>query len=156
MVTVRPFNTFGPRQSARAVIPTMIIQGLANCPVRLGSLSPTRDYTYVSDTAAGFILAGQADSAVGRVINLGSGRQISIGELAEMILRETGSGQEIIAEEKRVRPPKSEVRQLVADSTLARELLGWRARHSLEEGLRLTVEWFRENRERYRPGEYAV
>jgi dTDP-glucose 4,6-dehydratase len=156
VVTVRPFNVFGPRQSARAVIPAIIIQVLADGPVRLGSLSPARDYTYVEDTVAGFVLAVEADAAVGRVINLGSGQEVSVGGLAKMILQEIGGDREIVSDERRVRPPHSEVERLVANNRLAKELLGWEPQHSLEEGLRLTVEWVKDNMERYRPDVYAV
>ena len=156
VVTVRPFNAFGPRQSARAVIPTIIIQALEGSPVRLGSLHPTRDYTYVEDTADGFILAAGSDATAGRVINLGSGRETSIGDIAKMILKEVGGDLEIVTEQERKRPPESEVERLVADGRLAKELLGWQPARSFEEGLRLTVEWFRNNRERYRPDVYGV
>lgn len=156
VVTVRPFNVFGPRQSARAVIPTIIIQALEGSPVRLGNVHPTRDYTYVEDTADGFILAAGSDAAAGRVINLGSGRETSIGDIAKMILKEVGGDLEIVTGQERKRPPESEVERLVADSRLAKELIGWQPARSLEEGLRLTVEWFRNNRERYRPDVYGV
>ncbi len=156
VVTVRPFNTFGPRQSARAVIPTIITQALANHPIHLGNLSPTRDYTYVEDIVEGFVLAAQTGAAVGHVVNLGTGREISVGDLAKMILVEVGTDQEIVSEEERVRPQDSEVERLLADNGLAKKVLGWGPKCPLEEGLRLTVEWFKENMERYRPDVYGV
>jgi dTDP-glucose 4,6-dehydratase len=156
VVTVRPFNTFGPRQSARAVIPTIISQGLAGQKVRLGSLHPTRDLNFVSNTVEGFLLAGSSPGAVGRTINLGSGREISIGELAELIGKLLGSPISIETDPARLRPEGSEVERLLADSRLAAELLGWTPRISLEEGLSETIAWLRQHQERYRPGVYAV
>ncbi len=156
VVTVRPFNTFGPRQSARAVVPTIITQGLAGQKVKLGSLRPTRDLNFVANTVEGFMLAGASPAAVGHTINLGSGREISIGDLAQLIGQLLG--QTILAEtvSARVRPEGSEVERLLADSRLAHELLGWAPRVSLEDGLRQTIAWLRQNQERYRPGVYVV
>ncbi len=156
VVTVRPFNTFGPRQSARAVIPTIITQCLTGDVVRLGNLHPTRDLTYVSDTVEGFISAASTSAAIGRTINIGSGREISIGDLAKLIVRLIGRPINIESEEKRVRPAKSEVERLVADNTLARELLGWEPAVSLEEGLGRTIEWVQQHLRRYRPDVYAI
>jgi len=156
VVTIRPFNVFGPRQSSRAVIPTIIVQALAGKPVKLGNLSPTRDLTYVSDTVEAFMLAARSEQTLGKVVNVGSGSEISIGELAKLIVREIDKGLEIVTEEKRIRPQGSEVERLLADNRLAKELLGWRPKHSLEKGLRLTIEWFRKNQERYRHDVYAV
>ena len=156
VVTVRPFNTFGPRQSARAVIPTIITQCLTGERVRLGNLHPTRDMNYVANIVEGFMLAATALDAIGRTINLGSGREISIGDLAKLIVRLMDRPISIECEEQRVRPNKSEVEHLVADSTLARSLLGWEPTVSLEEGLKRTIEWIRKHIERYRPDEYTV
>lgn len=156
VVTVRPFNAFGPRQSARAVIPTIITQCLTGDVIRLGNLHPTRDLTYVSDTVEGFILAASTSAAIGRTINIGSGREISIGDLAKLVARLIGRPINIESEEKRVRPAKSEVARLVADNTLARELLGWEPTVSLEEGLKHTIEWIQQHLRRYRPDVYTI
>ena len=155
-VTVRPFNTYGPRQSARAIVPTIITQCLTEERVRLGSLHPTRDLTFVLDTVEGFIAAAASDRAVGRTVNLGTGREVSIGELARLIAELVEKPVEIEQEAQRVRPEHSEVERLLADATLAHELTGWAPRVSLEDGLRLTIEWMREHREHYRPTVYAV
>lgn len=156
VVTVRPFNTYGPRQSARAVIPTIVTQALADEPIRLGNIEPTRDLNYVADTVEGFIKAAESPKAVGEVINLGTGREISIRELVAAILKVLGKDLPIITEGERVRPEKSEVERLCADASKARELLGWEPKHTLEEGLARTIEWIRENNERYRRGVYTI
>ena len=156
VVTVRPFNTYGPRQSARAVIPTIITQALTRDAIRLGNLEPTRDLNYVTDTAEGFIRAAESPRAVGQVVNLGTGREISIGDLAALILRMMGRELPVICEEGRVRPDRSEVERLCADNRRALELLNWQPRVSLEEGLERTINWLQENNERYTPGVYAV
>jgi dTDP-glucose 4,6-dehydratase len=156
VVTVRPFNTFGPRQSARAVIPTIISQCLAGRPVRLGSLHPTRDLNYVSNTVDGFIAAAECEQAIGRTVNLGSGREISIGDLAALIAGLIGCPLRIEADEQRLRPKDSEVGRLLADNSLAWNLLQWEPRVSLEEGLKETIAWFRDHLEYYRPEVYAV
>ncbi len=163
VVTVRPFNTFGPRQSMRAVIPTIIAQ-LLTAPERLqlGNLEATRDFNYVDDTVDGFLAAGKAaDGVNGMVLNVGSGREISIGHLADRIGRmmpECG-GRPFIAVEshgKRLRPAGSEVERLCCNPTRIHELLGWEPRVGLAEGLRRTIGWMRENAGRYRANEYAV
>lgn len=156
VVTVRPFNTYGPRQSARAVIPTIITQALAGGTVKLGNLRPTRDLNYVDNTVAGFLAAATAQAAVGRVVNLGSGQEISIGDLAKKIIALCGSKSKIVSDEDRVRPEGSEVQRLLADISLAKELLGWTPRVSLEEGLERTVAWFRDHQYRYQPGVYVL
>jgi len=156
VVTLRPFNTYGPRQSARAVIPTIITQCLTSEKVRLGNLHPTRDLNYVSDIVEGFLLAASAPAAVRRTINLGSGREISICELAQLIARLVGQPIAIETDEQRARPDKSEVECLLADNTLARTLLGWEPVVSLEEGLERTIEWMRRHLERYRAGVYVL
>ena len=156
VVTVRPFNTYGPRQSARAIVPTIITQCLAETKVSLGNLTPTRDMNYVSDTVEGFVRAAATPEAVGRVINLGSGREISVGELAKQIAGLIGKPVDIQRDEERIRPQPSEVGRLVADNRLARRLLGWEPTVSLEEGLSMTIAWIREHLDAYRPGLYAV
>ena len=156
VVTVRPFNTFGPRQSARAVIPTIVTQCLAGKTVRLGNLHPTRDLNYVSNTVDGFLLAASVPATIGQTINLGSGREISIGELAKLIIRLVGRPISIESEEQRLRPDKSEVERLLADTTLARMVLEWKPVISLEEGLERTIEWIGQHLERYRPNVYTI
>jgi dTDP-glucose 4,6-dehydratase len=155
VVTIRPFNTFGPRQSARAVIPTIISQCLARGVVRLGNLHPTRDLNFVADTVDGFLTAARPE-AVGRTINLGSGREISIGDLARLIAKLTGREVTLQCDEQRSRPEKSEVERLLADNTLARTVLGWTPRYTLEEGLTRTIDWVRTHLDRYTPDAYAV
>jgi dTDP-glucose 4,6-dehydratase len=156
IVTVRPFNTFGPRQSARAVIPTIVVQTLAGGPVRLGRLDPVRDLCFVEDTVRGFLLAAKAGAASGKVINLGTGRAISIGDLAETIFQLVGSRATLQTESERLRPPASEVMVLLASWTRARDLLGWRPEVALEEGLSRTIQWLRDNMGRYKVPLYNV
>lgn len=147
VVTLRPFNTYGPRQSARAVIATVISQMAAGeRVVRLGAVDPTRDFTYVTDTAAAFVAVGDAgaDRVVGRVLNAGTGREISIGELVRTIGQLMDTSVEVQQERERLRPTGSEVLRLVSDSSSLRELTGWRPRRTLEEGLHATIAWFRE------------
>lgn len=153
---IRPFNTFGPRQSARAVIPTIIGQALAGIDIRLGSLTPTRDLNYVEDTVDGFVRVASAPEAVGQVINVGSGREIRIGDLAEVILRMTGSRSKIVVDEQRIRPANSEVERLLCDATKARNLLGWAPSHTLEQGLEKTIAWFKLHLARYKSNLYNV
>jgi NAD dependent epimerase/dehydratase len=155
-VTVRPFNTFGPRQSTRAVIPTIITQLLTGNHVKLGSLHPTRDLNYVGNTVEGFVLAAEAPDAIGQTINLGSGREISIGDLVQVIAKIIGINPTVESDDNRIRPGKSEVERLIADNTLAHKLLGWEPRLTLEEGLSQTVDWMREHLAKYRPGVYSV
>ncbi|HEY0764558.1 MAG TPA: GDP-mannose 4,6-dehydratase [Pyrinomonadaceae bacterium] len=156
IVTVRPFNTFGPRQSARAVIPTIVTQALNGDEVRLGSLEPTRDLNFVADTVEGFIKAAETPKAIGEVINLGTGREISIGDLASLILKLMNRDLPVSLESIRVRPENSEVDRLCADGRKGQSILGWTPKYSLEEGLTATIEWIRENSERYRTGIYVV
>lgn len=156
VTVLRPFNTYGPRQSARAVIPTIISQALQGTAVRLGNLEPTRDFNYVADTVQGFILAAESPPSAGQVVNIGSGREISIRDLVFLIGSLAGKEVEIAPHQERVRPEDSEVERLCADNRKARDLLGWQPSHSLEEGLTRTIEWVRENIKRYRAGVYAV
>lgn len=156
VVTVRPFNTYGPRQSARAIVPTIISQYLAGGRVRLGNLTPTRDLTFVADTVAAFIKAGEAPHVVGRTINVGSGREISIGDLAVLIGRLIGCAAAVDVVADRVRPAGSEVERLIADASLAGQLLDWRPEVTLEEGLGRTIEWVASNTALFRPAEYVI
>jgi dTDP-glucose 4,6-dehydratase len=156
VVTLRPFNTFGPRQSARAVIPTIMAQCLAGGPVRLGNLAPTRDLVFVADTVDGFIRAGSVPGIEGRTVHLGTGREIAIGDLAALIARIAGKPLDLETEARRLRPGPSEVERLLSDPALARTLLGWEARVSLEEGLERTLAWVAAHADLYRPGEYTV
>ena len=157
VVIVRPFNTFGPRQSMRAFIPTVIVQALTRDRVKLGALDPVRDMTYVTDTAEGFITVGLCDDAIGRVVNLGVGRGESIGDIAKMILERAGKKDlPIDHDQARIRPEKSEVQRLISDNTLAREMCGWTPGHSLEDGLDETIKWIRSNLDRFQSDAYAV
>lgn len=153
-VTVRPFNTFGPRQSARAVIPTIITQALAKDEIKLGNLSTTRDFTFVTDTVNGFLRAAEAQGVEGGVFNLGTGEEISIGDLAQRIIRRVGRTVRITEDSQRLRPEASEVMRLVSDNSLAVQRLGWRPQVTLDQGLDLTIAWIRENLDRYRVGTY--
>jgi dTDP-glucose 4,6-dehydratase len=154
VVTVRPFNTFGPRQSARAVIPTIITQALAGKTIRLGNLDTTRDFTYVEDTVDGFIKAAEVPGAEGQTLNLGTGAEIRVGELAGRIIQMTASPARVEVDAKRLRPEKSEVLRLISDNSLARAALGWSPRFSLDEGLGRTIEWIRSHLELYKVGKY--
>jgi dTDP-glucose 4,6-dehydratase len=155
-VTVRPFNTYGPRQSTRAVIPTIITQALAGDVIRLGDLSTRRDFTFVADTVAGFLAAGVAEDVAGQEINLGNDEDITIGDLAQLICRLMNKEARIEVDPARFRPSASEVRRLHASAERAATLLGWRPAVGLAEGLRRTIDWFTANLGRYRPGEYTV
>jgi len=157
VVVVRPFNTFGPRQSARAVIPTIIAQALDRDEIFLGSTEPVRDFLYVTDSALGFMAAAAApESVCGEVINLGSGGGISIKHLVERIGAHMGRGLKVIESKDRLRPDKSEVLQLICCAAQAKALLKWQAAVSLEEGLGRTISWIRAHRELYRQDEYAI
>jgi NAD dependent epimerase/dehydratase len=154
IVTVRPFNTYGPRQSARAVIPTIITQALAGRDIMLGSLTPTRDLNFVGDTVDGFIALAESDQAIGKTCNIGSGREISIGDLARLICELSGSKATVSQDPNRLRPANSEVERLSCDMSLASSVTNFRPRVTLEEGLQRTIAWFRDNMASYRPGEY--
>lgn len=156
---VRPFNTYGPRQSARAVIPTIITQLLAGTrEIRLGSLHPTRDLNFVADTAAGFIAATECDDLVGRDVNIANGKEISVGELAQTLIDVIAPGATIISDDERLRPDKSEVERLLGSNELMRSSTGWEPRVSLRDGLTRTVDWFRDpaNLTRYKADIYNV
>jgi dTDP-glucose 4,6-dehydratase len=155
VATLRPFNTYGPRQSARAVIPTIVTQLLSGGPVALGNLEPTRDFTYVADTVDAFARVPDCPGAAGRVLNVGTGSEISIGDLVEKLEAILGKTLPVVRDEERVRRPGSEVERLCADASEAQRLLGWRPATSLDEGLALTAEWLASNLERYRADAYA-
>lgn len=154
VTTVRPFNTYGPRQSARAVIPTIITQALTRDEIKLGSLDTRRDFTFVSDTVNGFIMAAQSDNAVGQTLNLGTGSEVTILNLVNTILSIIGRPIQINLDSERIRPGKSEVMRLLSDNQYARELVGWKPEVSLEEGLGKTVQWIHQNLQNYRVGVY--
>ncbi len=156
VVVARPFNTYGPRQSARAVIPTIVSQALSRDVVELGATSPTRDFLYVEDTAAGLAACAMAEEVEGEVINLGTGSEVSIGELAERIVQLAGRDVSVSLDEHRLRPPDSEVERLVADTSKARQLLGWEPTVELDDGLRRTIEWLSASLEAYKPSLYNV
>lgn len=159
VIVIRPFNTYGPRQSCRAVVPTIITQILeGKGELKLGSLHPTRDLAYVDDTVDGFFKAAASNKGIGEVINLGTGSEISIGGLAKLIAGILNSNIKIVSDEKRKRPEKSEVEQLLSDNSKASELLGWKPKFSLEGGIKKTIEWFskKDNLKRYKSGIYNV
>jgi len=156
VVIARPFNTFGPRQSARAVIPTIVTQALSREVIELGATDPTRDFLYVGDTIAGILRCAAADGVEGEVINLGTGIEISIGEVAERVLRLLEREVPVALDENRLRPPDSEVERLVADTEKAKALLGWRPEVELDEGLRRTIEWLTGSLSSYKPAIYNV
>jgi dTDP-glucose 4,6-dehydratase len=157
VATVRPFNTYGPRQSDRAVIPMIISQGLMRNEIKLGSLEPSRDFTYVTDTVQGFIRIAEVDEALGEEVNLGTGRTISIGDLVRMIC--TLLGKEsigVIEESARLRPKASEVWRLQADYSKAKRLFGWEPSVSLPVGLRSTIEWITQHPDLYQANDPRV
>lgn len=156
VVTLRPFNTYGPRQSARAVIPTIISQVLKKSEIYLGNLEASRDLTYVSDTVAGFLCAGEVEGIEGQTFNLGVGQEISIGRLAEEIIDLVGKPVSIHIDPQRIRPAKSEVQRLLSDNRLAKEHLGWQPKVELREGLRKTIEWISYNQSLFNPAEYQI
>ena len=156
VVTLRPFNTFGPRQTARAVIPTIISQCLAGDVVRLGSVHPMRDFNYVGDTVNAFLKCAEVASAVGRTIHVGSGREIQVGALAEKIAHLVGKSVRVETQVDRVRPEGSEVERLLADNSYAKTILDWEPTLSLDEGLRRTIAWIREHAKIYQPNAYNI
>jgi dTDP-glucose 4,6-dehydratase len=153
---IRPFNAYGPRQSARAVIPTIIAQAVSGATLKLGTLETTRDFTFVEDTARAFVEIGGAEAALGEVVNAGSGREVTIRDVVLKVAAITGRDLGVEVDEQRMRPQNSEVSRLLSDSSKAERLAGWRAETSLDDGLRRTVDWIREHIDLYRPKEYAV
>jgi len=156
VVTIRPFNTFGPRQSLRAIIPTIISQALEERRIRLGNTRPRRDFLFVKDTVRGFIQIGKCEEAVGKAVNIGTGKDFSIEELVKKILGLMGKQGEVVVEDRRIRPEKSEVMQLLSDTRLAQKLFQWTPQYSLEEGLKETIEWYRKNLSRFKVGSYPL
>ena len=154
--TIRPFNTYGIRQSARAIIPTVISQALIKDKIQLGSLSPVRDLTFVKDTVNGFIKIAGSEKAIGEVINVGSGFGITVGDLVNKIFSIMGKQVEVLLDESRVRPEKSEVMQLIADNSKAKELAGWQPTVSFDDGLKLTIEWIKDHINNYKTDIYNV
>ncbi len=152
---LRPFNTYGPHQSGRAVIPTIISQALAG-PVRLGSLHPRRDLTFVTDTVAGFLAAAEAPATAGRTIQLGTGHDVAVGDIVELVGELLGRELTVELDPDRVRPASSEVERLISDPALATELTGWRPEVDLREGLSRTIEWISSNADRYRTDHYVI
>jgi NAD dependent epimerase/dehydratase len=156
VVTARPFNTYGPGQSARAIVPTIIIQALSGAAVRLGSLHPRRDLTFVTDTVSGLIaIAVASDDVLGRTLQLGSAEDVSIGELVALVSELTGHELAVVLDPERVRPNTSEVPRLVCDHSLTTELTGWTPAVDLRTGVLRTLEWMSVNAHRYRPSEYS-
>ncbi len=154
---VRPFNTYGPRQSARAVIPTIITQLLAGeDKIKLGSLSPTRDFNYVKDTANGFIEISKSDKAIGEEINIATQQEISIGELAREIISQINPNAEIICENERLRPENSEVNRLLGSNEKIKQLTNWRPSYTFEQGISETIEWMRGNLHAYKTDIYNL
>lgn len=153
---IRPFNAYGPRQSARAVIPTIISQALTSNELRLGALHPVRDFTFVTDTVRGFLAVAESPHSVGQEINIGSGVEISIGDLAARIITLIGRPVRVAVEPDRLRPPRSEVERLLADNRKAKELVGWEPQVGLEDGLRVTIDWISRNLSHYRPDVYEI
>jgi NAD dependent epimerase/dehydratase len=153
---IRPFNTFGPRQSARAVIPTIISQALTKKQIYLGSLHPTRDYTYIDDIVEAFIKVAESPNSTGEVINTGSNSEISIGDIAKKVIAIIGKNRKIATDPRRIRPPNSEVERLCCGNTKARELLNWEPRISFDEGLKKTIEWIVDNINLYKAELYNI
>ncbi|GAA0078696.1 NAD-dependent 4,6-dehydratase LegB [Clostridium sp. CTA-5] len=157
IATIRPFNTYGPRQSARAVIPTIISQILAGkTEIKLGSLTPTRDFNYVKDTVEAFVKIAESDKTIGEVINASSNNEISIGDLVKKIITLSGKDVQIICDEERLRPENSEVNRLLGDNSKIKELTEWTSKYSLEEGLLETIEWVKNNMNYFKTDIYNV
>lgn len=154
---VRPFNTFGPRQSARAVIPTIISQLLAGKEqIKLGSLTPTRDFNYVKDTANGFLAIARSDKTIGEEMNIATGQEISIGDLAKEIIGQINPRAQIVCEEERLRPEKSEVNRLLGSNEKIKRLTDWKPEYTFAQGISETIGWMREHMDAYKPDIYNV
>ena len=154
---MRPFNTYGPRQSARAVIPTIITQLLSGkTEIKLGALTPTRDFNYVKDTANGFYQIYKSDKAIGEEINIATQQEISIGELADELIRQINPAAKIVCDEQRLRPEKSEVNRLLGSNEKIKRLTAWKPQYTFEEGLAETIAFLRENLDKYKPEIYNL
>ncbi len=153
---IRPFNTYGPRQSRRAIIPTIISQLLAGTDLKLGATAPTRDFTFVTDTVAGIIRGAEAPDAIGATVNLGTGTELAIGQLAERIAALMNVPLRLNRDDARLRPANSEVERLISNNELARRVLSWEPTITLDDGLTLTIDWFKRNRVERRAGEYIL
>jgi dTDP-glucose 4,6-dehydratase len=156
VTVLRPFNTYGPHQSARAVIPTIVSQALAGDTVRLGSLDPRRDLTFVSDTVDGFVRAALSPNTVGRTVQLGTEHDVSVGDLVEAVGEVLGKELDVQQDQARIRPPASEVMRLISSPRLAGELMGWKPTVDLQDGLARTIEWIGQSRERFRTEHYVI
>ncbi|OOB76545.1 NAD-dependent dehydratase [Clostridium haemolyticum] len=157
IATIRPFNTYGPRQSARAVIPTIISQILAGKrEIKLGSLTPTRDFNYVKDTAEAFVKIAESDKTIGEAINAGSNYEISIGDTVKKIIKLIGHDVKVLCDEERIRPEKSEVNRLWADNTKIKNLTQWTPKYSIDEGLAETIDWIKNNMQYFKTDIYNV
>lgn len=157
VAVVRPFNTYGPRQSTRAIIATVLAQLFSGAEeIRIGSTSPTRDFNFVTDTARGFLAVAECDQALGQVVNIGSGREISIGDLVELLVKISGKDAKIVSDADRIRPTGSEVERLLCDNGRAQEWAGWKPEVGLEEGLRRTAEWMKDNPPAGKANKYHV
>jgi len=154
---VRPFNTYGPRQSARAIIPTIITQLLSGkTELEIGSLTPTRDFNYVKDTVNGFIEISKSKKTIGEEINIATQNEISIGDLANELIRQINPQVKIVCDEQRLRPEKSEVNRLLGSNEKIKKLTNWNMKYSFEEGLRETIEFFRNNLDKYKTDIYNI
>ncbi len=156
VTTVRPFNTYGPRQSTRAVIPTIIVQALTQDMIKLGSLDTTRDFTYVTDTARGFIAAAETEATIGETFNLGVGKEISVGDLANLIIKIVGRDVRIETESARMRPSGSEVNRLLSNNSKGRQLTGWAPQYDFQRGLTDTIAWISQHLDLYQAKRYAI
>ena len=156
VATLRPFNTFGPRQSSRAILPTIIRQALAGSDIRLGNLAPIRDMNFVADTVDGFLRIARCDAAIGRVVNIGSGRGLTVGSMVEGVSKVLGKELKVVGDPDRIRPANSEVEELIADATLAQQLFQWRSAMPFEDGLKATIEWFKHKSLVHDPAKYTV
>jgi nucleoside-diphosphate-sugar epimerase len=154
VITVRPFNTYGPRQSARAVIPAIITQAMTQKQIFIGNMDTKRDFTYVADTVQGFIKSAESQGLEGKTFNLGTGEEITIGDLAHLIIQQINPSINLVADPRRMRPEKSEVYRLISDNSLARDTLGWQPQIEMEQGLKKTIAWIKDHLELYRIGTY--
>jgi len=153
---IRPFNIYGPRQSARSVIPNIIMQALTGDEIRIGSVSSSRDLTYVTDSVKGFIQFAECDEVIGEVVNLGSENEISVENLIESVGKNLGKRLKTVQEDERIRPEKSEVKRLVSNSEKAKKLFGWKPRIEIEEGIQRTISWIKENIDLYKKEIYNI